>query len=164
MKTFILFGAALIASAALCAEPPSPAEPPSLSESPASESPQQNDPPAQAPAPSGTTVEAVPSKTDSKETEGQPSSPAAEPEAETATSIAPPSPEEDAEFAKLAKTYTKVEQKGKTMYCRKEYPLGSRLPVTQCLTEAELASQARSTGQLKEQMRTRPKGLPPNAG
>jgi hypothetical protein len=159
MKTFILFGAALIASAALCAEPPSPADSPPRSESPASESPAQNDPPAQAPASSGTIVEAATSEADSKETEAQPSSPAAEPEAATAISNAPPSPN-DADFVKLAKTYTKVEQKGKTMYCRKEYPLGSRLPVTQCLTEADLANQVANTRQLKDRMQTMPKGVP----
>lgn len=143
MKISILLGAvALVPFAGLCAEPP--AETVSQTASPAAH---ESTPPADT------------ASSDTKAVDGSEKVATQAAKADDAAAP-PPSPTDDADFVRLAKTYTKVEQKGQTMFCRKEYPLGSRLPETHCLTEAELMDQVHTTRALKDQMQTKPKGIP----
>ncbi|HKE45307.1 MAG TPA: hypothetical protein VKB41_12305 [Steroidobacteraceae bacterium] len=145
----------IVSGGVLAAEPPAPAD------SASAATPAATQTEAAAPAPAAAAAESAATKIETKTDAAKPAAPAAAaaPAAKEGSPLA-----EDAEFQRAAKSYTKVEQKGRTMYCKKEYPMGSRLPVTQCLTEGELADQVRSTGQIKEQMQTRPKGIPNPAG
>jgi hypothetical protein len=151
-------GSLIVCGALFAAEPPAPAD-----SSAAAAAPAQREAAIPAQTATNATTEAAVEKGAEKSEPAKPAAPAAAPAA--AATAAGSSPlDQDAEFQRIAKQYTKVEQQGRTMYCKREHPLGSRLPVTQCLTEGELADQVRNTGQIKEQMRTRPKGLPTPGG
>jgi hypothetical protein len=57
------------------------------------------------------------------------------------------------EFAREAKSYKLVEKDGKSLYCRTEQVLGSRLPSTVCLTHAQLTDSISRTRELTDKMR-----------
>ena len=58
----------------------------------------------------------------------------------------------DAEFERAAKRYRKSIREGETFYCRREKPLGSRLPMEYCLTEAQLRAEVRKVENSRDQM------------
>lgn len=57
------------------------------------------------------------------------------------------------EFAREAKSYKKVEKDGKTLYCRTEPTLGSRLPQSVCLTHAQLTESIVRTREVTDRLR-----------
>jgi len=58
----------------------------------------------------------------------------------------------DPEFIRIAKTYEKEQRDGQTFYCRREAPLGSRLPVRQCFTEDQLLARIRHEQELRRRL------------
>jgi len=58
----------------------------------------------------------------------------------------------NAEFERAAKRYRKSIREGETFYCRREKPLGSRLPMEYCLTEAQLRAEIRKAENSRDQM------------
>jgi hypothetical protein len=66
---------------------------------------------------------------------------------------------EDREFKRLAATYKRVKREGKELYCRREKPLGSRLPVESCLTEVQLRANIRTAQDARDKLRL-PGGAP----
>lgn len=58
----------------------------------------------------------------------------------------------DPEFLRIAKTYDKEQRDGQTFYCRREAPLGSRLPVRQCFTEEQLIARIKHEQELKRRL------------
>jgi hypothetical protein len=70
----------------------------------------------------------------------------------------------DAEFAKAAKNYQTVKRNGQTFYCRRESPMGSRLPSTVCLSEVQLVEEIRNTREVTNRLRNRRTGPCENCG
>ena len=58
----------------------------------------------------------------------------------------------DAEFERAAKRYRKSIREGETFYCRREKPLGSRLPMEYCLTETQLRAEIRKAENSRDQL------------
>jgi hypothetical protein len=56
----------------------------------------------------------------------------------------------DLAFAKAAKRYKPMQRDGQNFYCRKETPLGSRLPRTVCLTKDELTDHVIASQQARD--------------
>jgi hypothetical protein len=57
------------------------------------------------------------------------------------------------ELAREMKSYKKVEKEGKTLYCRTEQSLGSRLPLSVCLTHAQLTDSILKTREVTDRLR-----------
>ena len=56
-------------------------------------------------------------------------------------------------FQEAARSYRKVEKDGKTMYCKKEKPMGSTVPRLQCITESQLRVEVEQMDDLRDRMR-----------
>jgi hypothetical protein len=70
----------------------------------------------------------------------------AKPEADAATLA-------EKRFQEAARSYRKVEKDGKTMYCKKEKPMGSTVPRTQCIAESQLRLEVEQMDELRDRMR-----------
>lgn len=91
-------------------------------------------------------------RTDEAAPESQPQTAAA---LQTAAASSPESGDgvdTDAEFERAAKRYRKSIREGETFYCRREKPLGSRLPMEYCLTETQLRAEIRKAESTRDQM------------
>jgi hypothetical protein len=73
-------------------------------------------------------------------------SPEAKTEADAATNL-------EKKFQEAARSYSKVQKNGETMYCKKEKPIGSTVPRMQCINEAQLRLQVEQMDELRERMR-----------
>ena len=58
-------------------------------------------------------------------------------------------------FQDAARSYKVVQKDGKTMYCKREKPMGSTIPTLQCITEAQLRIQVENTDEIRQRMRNR---------
>ena len=83
---------------------------------------------------------------------GQPQPPAALQTAAASSSESGAGVDTDAEFERAAKRYKKSIREGQTFYCRNEKPLGSRLPVEYCLSEAQLRAEIRKAENSRDQL------------
>jgi len=72
--------------------------------------------------------------------------PAAQTEAETATAL-------EKKFQDAARGYKVVERDGKTLYCKREKPMGSTIPRMQCMTESQLRTQVETMDDARDRMR-----------
>lgn len=72
--------------------------------------------------------------------------PEAAPEAEAASAL-------ERKFQAAARSYSKVERDGKTLYCKKEKPMGSTVPRMQCITEAQLRVEVEQMEETRQRMR-----------
>jgi len=70
----------------------------------------------------------------------------AQPEADAATLA-------EKKFQEAARSYRKVEKDGKTMYCKKEKPMGSTIPRMQCIAESQLRLEVERMDELRDRMR-----------
>jgi hypothetical protein len=70
----------------------------------------------------------------------------AKPEADAATLA-------EKKFQEAARSYRKVEKDGKTMYCKKEKPMGSTIPRMQCIAESQLRLEVEQMDELRDRMR-----------
>lgn len=99
--------------------------------------------PADAPAPSAAPTPVAPT--------AQPASaPAASAEAKLEADAATLA---EKKFQEAARSYRKVEKDGKTMYCKKEKPMGSTIPRLQCVTESQLRLEVEQMDDLRDRMR-----------
>ena len=94
--------------------------------------------PAAAPAPAATPAPAAASSAQA--------SPEARPEADAAAQL-------EKKFQEAAKSYRVVQKDGKTLYCKKEKPINSTIPIVQCITEAQLRLQVEQMDELRNRMR-----------
>jgi hypothetical protein len=99
-------------------------------------SPPADRPAASAPAPVAAAPKAAPAA----------ASPEAVSEAQAATLA-------DKKFQEAARSYRKVEKDGKTMYCKKEKPMGSSVPRLQCVTEAQLRLEVEQMDETSDRLR-----------
>jgi hypothetical protein len=68
------------------------------------------------------------------------------PEADAATQL-------ERKFQEAARSYRTVQKDGKTMYCKKEKPVNSTIPIVQCISEAQLRLQVEQMDELRDRMR-----------
>ena len=86
---------------------------------------------------------------------------ASQPDAPPAADAALPAVQAEAEaaqqlekkFQEAARGYKVVERDGRTLYCKREKVLGSTIPTTQCMSEAQLRLQVENTEELRGRMR-----------
>ena len=57
-------------------------------------------------------------------------------------------------FQEAARSYKLVEKDGRRLYCKREKVIGSTIPTTQCLTEAQLRLQVENMDELRDRVRT----------
>jgi hypothetical protein len=57
-------------------------------------------------------------------------------------------------FQEAARDYRLVQRDGRTLYCKHEKVIGSTIPITQCLTEAQLRLQVENMDELRDRLRT----------
>jgi hypothetical protein len=70
----------------------------------------------------------------------------AKPEADSATLM-------EKKFQEAARSYRQVQKDGKTMYCKKEKPMGSTIPKLQCITESQLRLEVEQMEDTRQRMR-----------
>lgn len=86
---------------------------------------------------------------------------ASQPDAPPAADAALPAVQAEAEaaqqlekkFQEAARGYKVVERDGRTLYCKREKVLGSTIPTTQCMSEAQLRLQVENMEELRGRMR-----------
>jgi hypothetical protein len=86
---------------------------------------------------------------------------ASQPDAPPAADAALPAVQTEAEaaqqlekkFQEAARGYKVVERDGRTLYCKREKVLGSTIPTTQCMSEAQLRLQVENMEELRGRMR-----------
>jgi hypothetical protein len=65
-------------------------------------------------------------------------------------------------FQDAARSYHVVQKDGKTMYCKREKPMGSTIPKLQCITEAQLRTEVENADEYRQRARNKPGGCTAN--
>jgi hypothetical protein len=72
--------------------------------------------------------------------------PGSSPEADTASLT-------EKKFQEAARSYRQVQKDGKTLYCKKEKPMGSTIPKNICITESQLRLEVEQMEDTRQRMR-----------